>query len=129
VTVDGSGRAKPDLAAPGHLVPSAVPGGGCSTLSGTSMAGPHVAGLVALLISAKPELAGEVDAIEQILRDSAVQPVFDGECGVAAGVFPNHTFGAGRIDALAAVQLALVSLPFVADFEENDLAEWSAAQP
>lgn len=129
VTIDGSNRMKPDISAPGSGVVSAVPGTGYGSKSGTSMAGPHVAGLVALLISAKPELAGEVDTIEQIIRDSAFQPAFGGQCGIAAGVFPNNTFGAGRIDALAAVQLALASLPFVGDFEENDLSEWSAAQP
>jgi subtilisin family serine protease len=129
VTIDGSNRMKPDISAPGTGVTSSVPGGGYGSSTGTSMAGPHVAGLVALLISAKPELAGEVDQIEQIIRDTAFEPSFGGQCGVGAGVFPNNTFGAGRIDALAAVQLALADLPFVADFEENDLNEWSASTP
>lgn len=129
VTIDGSGRMKPDISAPGSNVRSSIPGTGYTSLSGTSMAGPHVAGLVALLISAKPELAGEVDQIEQIIRDTGFEPFFGGQCGVAEGVFPNNTFGAGRIDALAAVQLALADLPFAADFEENDLDEWSSSQP
>jgi subtilisin family serine protease len=132
VTVDGSNRMKPDISAPGSGVRSCVPGTGYSSFSGTSMAGPHVAGLVALLISAKPELAGEVDTIEQIIRDSAFQPANPAPqtCGgTPSNVFPNNIFGAGRIDALAAVQLALTSMPFLGDFEESDLAEWSAAQP
>lgn len=129
VTVDGSNRMKPDISAPGSGVRSSVPGTGYASFSGTSMAGPHVAGLVALLISAKPELAGEVDEIEQIIRDTAFEPTFGGACGIAADVFPNNTFGAGRIDALAAVQLALTGMPFLSDFEENDFSEWSAAQP
>lgn len=132
VTVDGSNRMKPDISAPGSNVRSCIPGTGYASFSGTSMAGPHVAGLVALLISAKPELAGEVDTIEQIIRDSAFQPANPAAqtCGgTPSNVFPNNIFGAGRIDALAAVQLALTGMPFLADFEENDLDEWSAAAP
>src|SRR5690606_3925020 len=58
-------------------------------------------------ISAVPDLAGEIDLLEQLIQDTAVHPTFGGQCGIAAGQFPNHTFGHGRIDALAAVQAAL----------------------
>jgi subtilisin family serine protease len=106
VTIDGSNRMKPDISAPGSGVRSSVPGTGYSSMSGTSMAGPHVAGLVALILSAAPSLAGDVDTLEDYIRQTAFHPAFGGACGVAGGVFPNNTFGAGRIDALAAVQLA-----------------------
>ena len=113
VTVDGSNRMKPDISAPGSCIRSSVPGTGYgSCWDGTSMAGPHVAGLVGLMISAVPAVAGDVDRLEDLIRDSAVHPAFGGECGVAAGVYPNNTFGAGRIDALAAVNLLLSQADF-----------------
>lgn len=106
VTVDGSGRLKPDISAPGSGIRSTIPGGGYGNSSGTSMAGPHVAGLVALLISADPSLAGQVDEIEQIIQDSAVQLTTAQECGGVPGdQIPNNTFGYGRIDALAAYNM------------------------
>jgi hypothetical protein len=71
VTVDGSGRLKPDIAAPGVDVWSAWPGGQYAMNSGTSMAGPHVAGVVALLWSANPALIGDIERTEQILRETA----------------------------------------------------------
>jgi subtilisin family serine protease len=101
VTVDGSGRMKPDIAAPGVGIRSSVPGNSYqSGWSGTSMATPHVAGAVALLLSAHPDLKGQVDLVEQILNDSAV-PVSSMSCG-STGV-PNNLFGHGRLDAEAAV--------------------------
>jgi len=80
------------------------------------LAGPHVAGLVALLISANPELAGEVDKIEDIIEQTAVPKTTAENCGSVPGTtIPNNTFGYGRIDALAAVNMALPSnyIPYV----------------
>ena len=63
---------KPEVAAPGVAVYSCIPDGGYSEdYSGTSMAGPHVAGVVALMWSANPELVGDVERTEQILIESA----------------------------------------------------------
>lgn len=71
ITVDGSGRIKPDIAAPGVDVLSALPGGSYGRNSGTSMAGPHVVGVVALMWSANPALIGDIERTEEILRASA----------------------------------------------------------
>ena len=105
VTADGSGRTKPDIAAPGTDVRSSVPGGGYTSLSGTSMAAPHLAGAVALLLSSQPALAGQVDQTERILADSAF-PIATTACGSSG--FPNRVFGWGRLDVKAAVDLALL---------------------
>ncbi len=112
VTVDGSNRLKPNVSAPGVGVRSSVPGGGYAGFSGTSMAGPHVAGLVALIISANPDLAGQVDLIEEIIEQTAVPKTTDQDCGNIPGTqVPNHTYGFGRVDALAAVEVAIALIP------------------
>jgi hypothetical protein len=96
------GTVKPDVVAPGVDVLSAMPGGGYGTLSGTSMATPHVAGVVALLWSANPRLIGDIPRTREILRASAVPATPTGDtCGNPA----NQT-GAGLVNALRAVELA-----------------------
>lgn len=108
VLVDGSMRMKPNVVAPGVSIRSAVLGGGTASWSGTSMAGPHVAGAVALLISAVPDLAGQVEVIEDLLESTAIPLFLEDSCGGIAGTdSPNPFFGYGRIDVLAAVQKAL----------------------
>lgn len=106
---DDSGRVKPDIAAPGVAVNSAMPGGTYGENSGTSMAGPHVAGVVALVWSANPKLIGAIDATEEILRataqrvDVATEQIVCGDPNAT----PNDFVGYGIVDAYAAVQRAL----------------------
>ncbi len=119
VLVDSSFRIKPDIVAPGVNVLSINNQGGFNSWGGTSMAGPHVAGAVALIISANPDLAGEVDMIKNIIKCTAVTLVDSMQCGdISALDVPNFYYGHGRIDVLAAVEMAM-DLPCMVDAGED----------
>jgi len=62
----------PDLIAPGVGIVSARPGGDWRAMDGSSMATPHVAGLAALLLQARPEAT--VDQLEQAIFASCQRP-------------------------------------------------------
>jgi subtilisin family serine protease len=125
VTIDGSNRLKPDVCAPGVAVrsctataptgmpPQNPPTANYASFQGTSMAGPHVAGAVALMISAKPSLAGQVVTIENILKNTANHLLTAETCGGTNGVTPNNTFGHGRINVFAAVQSAVLPIELI----------------
>jgi serine protease AprX len=106
VTVDGSNRIKPDISAPGTSTRSsyATSDTAYSSISGTSMAAPHVAGGAALLLSAFPSLIGNVSAVESRLTSSA-KPITlsTATCSSAAGAVPNNVFGYGRLDVGCAI--------------------------
>jgi subtilisin family serine protease len=112
VAVDSSFRTKPNVSAPGVRTLSAKPDSLYALSSGTSMAGPHVVGVVALMISANPELAGEVETIENIIEQTAIPKTTNQDCGnIPGSEVPNNTYGYGRIDALAAVNAAIALIP------------------
>ncbi|HEX9815721.1 MAG TPA: S8 family serine peptidase, partial [Candidatus Thermoplasmatota archaeon] len=92
------GRIKPDLVAPGQSVTAASngTGNGYITMSGTSMASPFAAGVAALVLAADPELSPAQ------VRDVMASTTDDwGPEGV------DIDYGAGRLNALLAVQTAL----------------------
>ncbi|MCC6568121.1 MAG: S8 family serine peptidase, partial [Anaerolineales bacterium] len=107
VTADGSGRIKPDIVAPGVDILSSTPGGGYGFASGTSMAGPHLVGVVALLWSADPSLIGDIDRTEQLIIETARPYTGDTSAGCFEGGAPNAAFGYGLVDVYAAVKAAL----------------------
>ncbi|MFQ6103148.1 MAG: S8 family serine peptidase [Candidatus Glassbacteria bacterium] len=84
---------KPEVVAPGVSVRSTVPGGGYSSMSGTSMSSPHVGGAIALLRQVSPNAT--VDEIKEALIATAVDLGTAGE---------DNTYGNGLIDLAAAAR-------------------------
>ncbi|MFS4439554.1 S8 family peptidase [Paracoccaceae bacterium GXU_MW_L88] len=73
-TIDG--RLKPDLLAPGERIVSCDPGktkriASFKERSGTSMAAPHVSGMIAALLSVRREFIGQPERVKSILMESA----------------------------------------------------------
>jgi subtilisin family serine protease len=66
------GIVKPNIAGPGVDVRSSVPGNAYDVFSGTSMATPHISGVVALVWSAAPTLVGDIAATRALLDSTAV---------------------------------------------------------
>ncbi len=92
------GKVKPDITAPGANIRSSVPGGGYQGMNGTSMSGPAVSGIAALLRQANPNLT--VDEMENILLTTTT-PLTDRVYPVS----PNNGYGFGLVDAYAAVSV------------------------
>ena len=95
---------KPNVSAPGVSVRSSFPTNRYESRTGTSMAAPHVAGVVALLWSAIPALIGDIEGTETNLQNTA-QFRSSTQCGSEGP--PNNVYGWGIVDALAAVQAAV----------------------
>lgn len=87
---------KPDVAAPGAGIYSAIPGNEYGDKNGTSMATPAVSGLAALLLSYQSDLS--VDELEDVLKISAI-PLTDEEYEEV----PNNGYGHGLVDGQNAI--------------------------
>jgi subtilisin family serine protease len=102
VTVDGSNRVKPDISAPGTGTRSSynTSDNAYVSLSGTSMATPHIAGAMALLWCAQPQLRHNISGSRTVLNEAAHFIAYK-SCGSAGP--PNNVAGWGRVDIFAAV--------------------------
>jgi len=97
------GEIKPDIAAPGVNIRSSWNDGAYNSISGTSMASPHLAGAVALIWSAAPSLIGDIANTRALLDQTAID-TSDLTCGGTAA--NNNVWGEGRLNAFAAVDQA-----------------------
>ena len=104
---------RPDASAPGSSIRSSWNNGGYNTISGTSMATPHVAGAAALLMSVNPALKGHPDQVGALLRNTATHGLTDpsnsGCGGLTMADWPNYQAGYGIIDVNAAALSELVA--------------------
>ena len=104
----GDGRRKPDLVAPGERITSAAAGQLAATVSlapgqedaaiyvedsGTSMAAPHVSGVVAAFLSVRREFIGRPEEVKRVFVESATP----------LGRDPNFE-GGGLVDLMRALQ-------------------------
>ena len=107
---------KPEVSAPGVQVYSSVPGGSYEQYGwdGTSMAGPHVAGVVALMRQANPNL--DVDSIKYILMNTAIDLGVHGE---------DNDYGRGLIDAYEAVRAVMPIIYVFGDANGDGLVDLS----
>jgi subtilisin family serine protease len=108
------GRIKPDITAPGDMVVGAMSrlavergqtviwpdtlstNGRYTRGTGTSVSSPIVAGIIALMLQAKPDLSTE--EARQILKATAIKDKFTGPLS-----FPNNLWGAGKVNAYGAI--------------------------
>ena len=103
----GDGRLKPDVVAPGEKIVSCAAGaprarakaqGGAADCeyveqSGTSMAAPHVSGVIAAFLSVRREFIGQPEAVKQIFLSTATDLKRD-----------RYFQGAGLVDLMRAIQ-------------------------
>lgn len=95
------GRVKPDVAAPGSMIPCAVPGGGYASLTGTGAAAAHASGAVAMVFEWAvvrgnyTSLTGK-DVNSLIIRGATRNPIY---------AYPNNIWGYGKLNVYALFEL------------------------
>ncbi|MUV39241.1 Bacillopeptidase [Lentibacillus sp. JNUCC-1] len=118
---------KPDISAPGVNIRSSVPGDGYANYNGTSMSGPAVSAVAAMLKQADPNLT--VDDMEEILLNTAI-PMTDGEYPES----PNNGYGYGLVNAYEAVSTIVSGLGTIEgvvtkDGEDTEAPEFNHEGP
>ncbi len=100
---------KPDVAAPGDTIASALRGSGSDPLviSGTSMAAPHTAGIAALVRQAHP--GWSVEEIKAGVMNTASADIYSQE-GPSGPIHGPNRVGAGRVDGAAAVRNQVLAM-------------------
>jgi len=101
VTYLGQQIVKPDISAPGSSVRSSYPTNSYASLSGTSMASPHITGIIPLLYQARDSLVRDIPTTRKLLQVTAT-PLASTACGGNNTI--NNVYGAGGVNVLAAVQ-------------------------
>jgi minor extracellular serine protease Vpr len=109
---------KPNIGAPGGFILSTVPlsiGGGYGQNSGTSMASPHVAGAVALLLEARPnQTPGGVRTL--IVNNATPRP----RSAVVSAIDMVHRQGAGLLDIPSTVLARTKADPEMLELGETE---------
>jgi len=110
---------KPEISAPGHNVYSSLPGGQYDYYSGTSMATPHLSGVVALMLQANPDL--KIAEIEEFLNGTAVDRGSSGR---------DIKYGFGVVQADRAIERALAQKSNShSRFVDSDPSQWAWETP
>ncbi len=102
---------KPNISAPGKDINSCIPGGDYKLMSGTSMATPHMCGVVALLFQKNRNLTSEM--VYSLLLDN-------GDEVPAYTTYPNQELGWGRVNALKSVNATpQMNQPWISVLKKN----------
>lgn len=119
------GRVKPDVSAPGVDITSAQAGtlGGYVALNGTSMATPFVTGLALLMLDANPSYGN--DSVKAAIKSSAIDWGRGGSNATAGTLGADIDYGAGRLDAYAALVTAGAPLTSPPSLPSHALREGS----
>ena len=112
--VAGTWALKPEIAAPGVRIVSSVLGNRTFAASGTSMAAPHVSGVAALLLEQHPDWTPHDVKAAMVSTAKPIAGRYDRETPVA-GRFVAFA-GAGRVDALAAMEATIFPSQPAANF-------------